>query len=217
MQPSHLDVKQKLRQRFLSAGLAECCSPSSDLIPDLCFQTDGTIVCVIILEYDHWADRQALLDSVMRASAIVGRSNRTYLAIPKGTASIVDAKPLRERGIGLFTYDLQNMDEALPARHFEVNRLLPGVAQVPISTNLQTELNELRIQFDLLEEVVQQLKKEVACAKERGIPKQDFLAVAPPNAVHETTNIDYLPAFIAGNPWVDLLSRRGREANTSAG
>ncbi len=217
MQPDSLDVRQKLRQRFLSAGLAECSSSMTDPKPDLFFQTDGATACVVILECDHWADRQALLGSLLRASALVGKANRTYLAIPKSTASIVDARPFHERGIGLFTYDQRNMDEALPARHFEMNNLPPSVAQAPISAQLETELHELRIQFDLLETVVQQLKEEVASARERGIPERAFPAVAQPNPPQGITIMNGLPAFIAGNPWVDVLSRRGREGSTIAG
>jgi len=217
LQANSLDVRQKLRQRFLSAGLAECSSPMTDPRPDLFFQTDGTTACVVILECDHWADRQALLDSVIRASALGGEANRTYLAIPKSTASIVDARPLQERGIGLFTYDLRNVDEALPARHFEVNSPPAAVAQAPISAQLQTELHELRIQFDLLEKVVRQLKGEVTSARERGMPETVVPALDQPNPPEGTTIMNGLPAFIAGNPWVDVLSRRGREGNTIAG
>lgn len=212
-----MDVRQKLRQRFLSAGLAESPPNGATPEPDLLFQADGAMVCVVILESARWADRQALLDSLLRASALAGRVNRTYLAIPKSTASIVDARVFQGIGIGLFTYDQRNVEEALPARYFQVIEHVHGGAADPISTRLESELHELRIQFDSLENVVRQLKQEIASVRETRSPERSVQTVAEPNPAQGISLAGSLPGFFTGNPWVEVLSRRGREENTIAG
>ena len=158
-----------------------------------------------------------MLDSLMRTSALAGRVNRTYLAIPKSTASIVDARVFEGIGIGLFTYDQRNVEEALPARYFEVNEHAHSGAADPVPTQLESELRELRIQFDSLENVVRQMKEELASVRETRTPERSVQTVAQPNPAQGISLASSLPGFFMGNPWVEVLSRRGREENTIAG
>ena len=212
-----MDVRQKLRQRFASAGLTEFPPNGASPEPDLLFQAEGVRVCMVILESADWADRQALLDSLMRASALAGRVNRTYLVIPRSTASLVDARVFQGIGIGLFTYDQRNVEEALPARYFEAKEHAYNATASPLSTQLQTELHELRIQFDSLESIVRQLKEELASVREARTPGGVVRAVPQPNSAEAIGLASGLPGFLTGNPWVEVLSRRGREENTIAG
>jgi hypothetical protein len=213
--PNSVDLRQWLRQRFMSAGLGE--SPTVDSqISDMLFQGEGMNIRVIILGESLWTDRQAFLNSIMRATALAGKSNRTYLALPKAAASLVDARLFHERGIGLFTYDHRNVDEALPARHFEMTTTALPQPEKGTADQLQNEIRELRTQVDTLERTVQSLSEELMSLR-RTSPRQESVdPYVPVRVLSTVTAPDDLPTFFAGNPWVEVLSRRGREESTIA-
>ncbi len=179
------------------------------------FQGEGTSVRVVLLEESLWTNRQAFLNSIMKASALAGKSNRTYLALPKTAASLTDAKLFHERGIGLFTYDHRNVEEALPARYFEITTMsLPQTDRVA-TDQFENEIQELRSQIDILERTVQGLSEELLSLKRVRPPEASTSSsvetLFPTHAPPSIAPIDDLPTFFAGNPWVEVLSRRGGE------
>ena len=207
-QPNLPNIRQKIRQRFMSAGLAESPVVDSGANPDMLFQGEDTSVRVVILEESGWANRQAFLDSIMKATALAGKSNRTYLVLPKSVASLTDARLFHERGIGLFTYDHRNVEEALPARYFE-NATVP-VRQTNEATDdrFENEIRELRTQIDTLERTVQSLSEELMSIRHTPSPVKTFPTTKILPTVAAAQN---LPTFFTGNPWVEVLSKRGRE------
>jgi len=204
-------MRQMLRQRFLGAGLVESALGDPSPTPDLFFQGEGTSVRVIILDESLWTHRQAFMDSIMKASAVAGKSNRTYLALPKTAASIADARLFHERGIGLFTYDHRNVEEALPARYFEMTTATVPKTDRAATDQFSDEIRELRAQIDTLERTVQSLSEELMALR-RGRSRAESLEMAPPaRALPPIAAADNLPTYFAGNPWVEVLSRRGTE------
>jgi hypothetical protein len=209
-QPNLLNIRQRIRQRFMSAGLAESPIIDSGANPDMLFQGEDTSVRVVILDESGWANRQAFLNSIMKATALAGKSNRTYLALPKNAASLTDARLFHERGIGLFTYDHRNVEEALPARHFEMATVAVRQANEAADDRFENEIRELRAQIDSLERAVQSLSEELMSLRHTSSPESvqtfpmadTFRPIAAP---------DNLPTFFAGNPWIEVLSKRGRE------
>jgi len=147
----------------------------------------------------------------MNATALAGKSNRTYLALPKNAASLTDARLFHERGIGLFTYDHRNVEEALPARCFETANV--AVPQTNEATNdrFENEIRELRAQIDTLERTVHSLSEELMSL--RRVPSApEPVEVFPSTRTLTTIDaVESLPTFFAGNPWLEVLSRRGRE------
>jgi len=175
------------------------------------FEAEGTSVRVVILDQALWADRQKVMDCIMRASASAGKVSRTYLALPKTAASVTDARIFQERGIGLFTYDQRNIEEALPARYFEVTNAFPHHVDDTTTSQLQNELRELRVEFAELEQAVQHLKEQLESSKEVFSPSRPAPAFTSRKQLPEVQVVASLPTFFAGNPWVEVLSRRGRE------
>jgi hypothetical protein len=157
------------------------------------------------------------MDSVMKASALAGKANRTYLALPKVAASVADARLFHDRGIGLFTYDQRNVEEALPARYFETATATRNEADETVTGQLQNEIRELRAQFDILERTVQQLNEQLAAHREISPTREPVRSPSPPSSLADIGVVHNLPTFFAGNPWVEVLSRRGREEATIAG
>lgn len=201
----------------MSAGLTESPASGPSPNPDMFFQGEGACVCVVILDQALWADRRVFMDSVMKASALAGKANRTYLALPKVAASVADARLFHDRGIGLFTYDQRNVEEALPARYFETATATRNEADETVTGQLQNEIRELRAQFDILERTVQHLNEQLAASREIRPTREPVRTPSPPSSLADIGVVHNLPTFFAGNPWVEVLSRRGREEATIAG
>jgi hypothetical protein len=210
-QPSLLNVRQRIRQRFTSVGFEESIVVDNGPSPDMLFQSGDTSIRVVILDEPGWANRQAFLNSIMKATALAGKSNKTYLALPKSAASLTDARLFHERGIGLFTYDHRNVDEALPARHFEMATGAVRQTREGIDHRLENEIRELRAQIDTLERTVHSLSEELMSL--RRVPSAPEPVDVFPSTPTLTTidAVESLPTFFAGNPWLEVLSRRGRE------
>ena len=182
------------------------------------FKGEGACVCVVILDHARWADRRAVMDSIMRASACAGKASRTYLALPKTAASLADAGLFQEYGIGLFTYDQRNVEEALPARYFEISDSAASLGEtVAAGGQLRNELRELHSELGMLQRVVQQLKEELASLAKSVASKEFVRTVAPHNSLQGVHVVESLPTFFSGNPWLEVLSRRGREEAAIAG
>jgi hypothetical protein len=152
----------------------------------------------------------------MKATALAGKSNRTYLALPKSAASLTDARLFQERGIGLFTYDHRNIEEALPARHFEVANVAFHETRLGADHRLENEMNELRAQIDTLERTVHSLSEELMSLRRIPPATEPVQAFPPTRTLTPIGAIENLPTFFAGNPWLEVLSRRGREETSIA-
>ncbi len=172
----------------------------------------------MVLEQVRWADRGAIMDSLMRASTSVGQVSRTYIALPKATASIVDARLFQERGIGLITYDQRNVEEALPARFFEINAAtFCRTGDSTHTGHFEKELHEIRAEFNSLQRIVQDLKEELACSRKIHAPQVPELPSTLGSTLSGVQDTNDLPSFFAGNPWMEVLSKRGREEPRRAG
>jgi hypothetical protein len=194
----------------MSAGLAESTIIDSGSNPDMLFQGEDTSVRVVILDESGWPNRRAFLNSIMKATALAGKSNRTYLALPKNAASLTDARLFHERGIGLFTYDHRNVEEALPARYFEMATVALRRTNEVADDRFENEIRELRAQIDALERAVQSLSEELMSL--RRMPSPEPVETFPAaNTLPSIAAADNLPTLFAGNPWIEVLSKRGRD------
>jgi hypothetical protein len=195
----------------MTAGLAQSPIVGTGPNSDMLFQGEDTSVRVVILDESNWANRQAFLNSIMKVTALAGKSNRTYLALPKSAASLTDASLFHEQGIGLFTYDHRNVEEALPARYFEMATVAASQPTMASNDRFENEIRELRAQVDTLERTVQSLSEELMSLRHMPSTPDPVEAFAPTRALRPIAAVDNLPTFFAGNPWVEVLSRRGGE------
>jgi hypothetical protein len=175
------------------------------------FQAEDTSVRVVILDESAWTDRQAFLNSIVKATALAGKSNRTYIALPKNAASLTDARLFHERGIGLFTYDHRSLDEALPAQYFQLPSMAAPQTSEVADLRFEDEIRELRAQIDTLERTVHSLSEELMSLRRAPStlePVETFASTRTPSLIPPSEG---RPTFFAGNPWLEVLSRRGRE------
>lgn len=180
------------------------------------FQGDNVCVAVVILDQAVWANRRVFIDSIMKASALVGKANRTYLALPKMAASLADSRVFHDQGVGLFTYDQRNVEEALPARYVETANATQQTDKAATG-QLENEIHELRAQFDMLERTVRDLSEQLASFDGMRSPGEQVRALSPASSLPTVAEVGSLPTFFAGNPWIEVLSRRGKGETTIAG
>jgi len=153
----------------------------------------------------------------MRASACAGKASRTYIALPKTAASLADAGLFQEYGIGLFTYDQRNVEEALPAQYFEISDSAASLGETVAAGQLRNELRELHSELGALQRVVRQLKEELASLTKSAASKEFVPTLTSHNSLQSVQGVESLPTFFSGNPWLEVLSRRGREEAAIAG
>ena len=210
-QPSLLHIRQRIRQHFANASFVESPVADDGPSPEMFFQGEDTSIRVVILDEPGWANRQAFLNSIMKATALAGKSNRTYLALPKSVASLTDARLFQQRGIGLFTYDHRNLEEALPARHFEMATAAVHQTREGVDHRIENEIRELRAQIDTLERTVQSLSEELMSLRRMPSASEPVESFPSTRALVPITVAESLPTFFTGNPWLEVLSRRGSE------
>jgi hypothetical protein len=208
---SLFNIRQRIRHHFESASLVESPVVDDGSSPPMFFEGKDTSICVVILDEPGWANRQAFLNSIMKATALAGKSNRTYLALPKSVASFTDARLFQERGIGLFTYDHRNLEEALPARYFEIATAAAHQTREGVDHRLENEIRELRAQIDTLERTVHSLSEELMSLRRMPFTPEPVEAFPSTRTLTTVGAVESLPTFFAGNPWLEVLSRRGKE------
>jgi predicted nuclease with TOPRIM domain len=91
------------------------------------------------------------------------------------------------------------MEEVIAPKIFEHHETI----QTP-QENLAEEIKRLRNRCSLLEQTVQTLASEITQLK--SIRPDQLAKVENIKTVH-----DDLPSFLKDNPWVDVLSKRGKE------
>jgi len=171
--------------------------------PELAF-TDGLSTTYLrILEKTKLQGRNGLLEAVVDSVSYTSVANKVYLALPKIYAASVDAAILRERGLGLIVFDTRGVEEVLPARLFD--HRLP-------ETRPNVDIEQLRRRISDLERTVDMLNHELSKIKFIRPMQLDLKSIQPgdPTTI-EPPNPDGLPSFIHDNPWVDILTKRGKE------
>jgi hypothetical protein len=69
----------------------------------------------------------------------------------------------------------------------------------------------------MLERTVQHLSEQLAASREMRPAQEPVRTLSPPSSLSDIGVVDNLPTFFAGNPWLEVLSRRGRGEPTIAG
>lgn len=164
--------------------------------------TDGrNVLAVKILEGSGLQSRNAVLAAGLAAQDLAAKANQVYLVLPKLQASIVDASIFQERGLGLLVYDERSMEEAVTARRF---------AHTSSQTDSSPDIEWMKSRIATLEKTVDKLASELSTIRTQHIESSRPPLHTPPTEL-QREQPSALPSFIMNNPWVDILSRRGKE------
>ncbi|MEM3044029.1 MAG: hypothetical protein QXV77_00880 [Candidatus Bathyarchaeia archaeon] len=198
--------QERIREYFLSRGYSED-PPDDGGLPSF---SDGIYrTAVKTLSLEDLEDRNMLLQSLLEAASKSGSHDKTYVAMPKLLASVIDGKTLKEAGLGLLIYDERSVEEAIPAR---TNPRRIQAEPTSMDPSMTRELQILKAEISELKETVEKLKRELNTLKgsvkplEGKIKEVEMRPEAPPPSPSSG-----LPSFFQDNPWLSVLSQRGRE------
>jgi len=177
--------------------------------PDLAFTDGRTTTYLKVFEKDDLEERNSLLQVALNAMSYLQVANRAYLVLPKVHAAIMDAAILRERGLGLIVYDSKGVEEVLPASLFEHDAK---------SAKPSADLERMKSRISALERTVETLASELSRIKSTKLEQPEARRTYPeiPASI-EPQKPQPLPSFLQDNPWLDILSKRGRESDQIAG
>ncbi len=178
--------------------------------PDLIMSDNTNRMYLKIIHKESLNERNKLLNSIMKSVGYLLEANIVYLALPKLYASILDGKVFRENGLGLLIYDDKGTpEEVIQPKIFPSKQVsTSNTGTIPIK--LMDEINSLKDNLQSLEIEVSMLKDLVNNLKSN----QKNIEVKPQIKkvqVEQRTDSTDFPEFMRDNPWVEILSKRGRE------
>ncbi|MEM2123283.1 MAG: hypothetical protein QXE79_06565 [Candidatus Bathyarchaeia archaeon] len=205
-------LQDRIREYFLSKGYSE------EDIDDGGFPSfsDGEYRSAVkILSLEDLGDRNILLQSLLEAVSKPGLHDKMYVAMPKLLASVIDGRILEEAGLGLLIYDERSIEEAIPAG-IKSQRI--QAVSAPVDPSITLELQFLKAEISGLRETVERLKREINVLREGVKPRleEEIKEVKMEVNVSSSSHFQDLPSFFRDNPWLSVLSQRGRESERIA-
>ncbi len=204
-------IEQLIREKIKNFFKEYSCIEESE--NHLIFKVGDSILSIEVLSGKEILDRNAILNSALKALAKFEYSNKVYLALPKVYASIIDGEILQNHGLGLLTYDEKEVKEVVPAKFIKKQ------SPLPLKENYEKKIEELKIElkklkenYMLLKSTVNTLKNEVEKLK-GGLIKEEKIHEVKPKPKLETPT-EGLPSFFKDNPWLEVLAKRGKEPET---
>ena len=168
---------------------------------------------VAILKNDAFIQRNKTLEIILTLTAQRGTSSLVYLAAPRLLGTAIDAAIFRSHGIGFIIFDERRIEEVVAPQPAQASR-----TQENSSYGVATELATLKSMYAEMERNIARLREELKGFQEmaRCVPNHST-TVEPINqqALLQSNSIftnqgAQLPSFFSNNPWLDVLSKRGR-------
>jgi hypothetical protein len=218
-----LPIEERLRHYFLAMG-AQPKAEANGSESGLSFNVGADMLHVAILKPADLVVRNRIIDTVLTLSSLRTSSTRfVYLAAPRLVGATLDASMFRAHGIGLLLFDDRRIDEAVPAQPAQI--IAPQTTPTGNESALVTELTSLKSMYGEIERNLAQLREDMRNMQRN--PQSANLShdqarpsvalsrepvFAPPLLTPPADN-GPLPSFFNNNPWLEVLSKRGRSEN----
>lgn len=207
-------IEQLIREKIKNLFKEYSCIEEGE--NHLTFKVDNSILSIEILSGKEILDKNAILNSALKAIQKFEYSNKVYLALPKVYASIIDSEILQNHGLGLLTYDEKEVKEVVPAKFIKKQLIVKEDYEKKIE-ELKIELKKLKENYIILKGVVDALKNEISKLKagliKTPLIKEEKITEVKPQ-IKQETSIGELPSFFKNNPWLEVLAKRGKEPET---
>ena len=206
-----LSIEERLLHYFLAMGAQQ--ELEKPVSASLSFIINNQKVNVVVAKSDS-PTQSAVIESILGLTSLRAASDQLYLAAPRLLGVTMDAAIFRSYGIGLILYDERRIDEAVPPQIIQPTQP-PSVLSSPDPSTI-AQLTELKSMFFQMKDTIAELREEMKVLQEApkgpSLPSTDIQHQAD---LHEepvlSRNAGQLPSFFTNNPWLDVLSRRGRE------
>jgi hypothetical protein len=212
-----LSIEERLLHYFLAMGAQQ--DPSTLSAPHaLTFTLGSDKVHVAILKHDAFLQRGSILEAVLSLVELRNSANQVYLAAPRLLGTTTDADVFRSKGIGLILYDDRKIEETVQPK--SVHNAQPEQVSERTDTLLVTEVATLKSMCLEMERTITRLREEFqnlqSKTSSKPLPRVPDSTFQPKSSMFDHTSkfvetSDELPSFFINNPWLEVLSRRGRE------
>ena len=206
----------------------------------LSFLVGEESIHVMVLKTQDLAQRNSIIDTVLKLSSLRNSYQNVYLAAPRLLGATIDASIFRAHGIGLLFFDERRIDEAVAPQRQEPR---PQMSQSSQDPGLVSELATLKSMYIEMERNLTQLRDDLKNLHEtprdgefspqlpqspQGVRPELVLApnMNQDEALHAYFSnnpadpppprggpLGGLPSYFSNNPWLDVLSKRGRTEN----
>ena len=219
---ANLPIEERLRHYFLAMGAQPKAEPNGSE-SGLSFNVGSDMLHVAIPKPADLVVRNRIIDTVLTLTSLRTSSRLVYLAAPRLVGATLDAGMFRAHGIGLLLFDDRRIDEAVAAQPAQIS-----VSQTAPTSNesaLVTELTSLKSMYGEIERNLAQLREDMRNMQR--IPQNANLPVEQvrpsvamsrepvfaPALLTQSADNGALPSFFNNNPWLEVLSKRGRSEN----
>jgi hypothetical protein len=177
--------------------------------PDMAFNDGTNLIFMKIFHVNEFQNRNALLDSILHSVLFTKEANKVYVVIPKIYASIIDGRIFQEHGLGLMLYDERIIEEVFQPKVFE--RQISEASPSIVPKEFFEEFERLKNRVFSLEQLVHSLMEELSQIKLKSKFKEVTPSIKPSKLEEKAQLNENLPSFLKDNPWLEILSKRGRE------
>lgn len=212
---ANLTIKERLLHYFLAMGLEYTLrTETPENVINL--ESGADHVCVLALSDQDALQSSKVIGAILTARTLQESSQLVYLAVPRLLGTSIDVATFRAHGIGLLLYDERRIDEALAAQPAKSGNQ-QSQADEKLDPAVLAELTTLRSMYSTMERTIAQLRDDF-----RALQHESETRLPPIGRIHPdimrtgegfnapNASSGTLPSFFANNPWLDLLSKRGR-------
>ena len=216
---ANLPIEQRILHYFLAMGAQQQEPPPNADSSSISFTVGSDKVTVRILTAEDMLQRNRILEVLLHLTCLRSANNQIYAVAPRPLGASLDAQVLRSQGIGLILFDDRRIEEIIKPQQVPAN-LQPHPCAPTMDPTVLSELASLKSMYTQIERTLEQMRSEFNSLKEgasnevsgfeRHRQKLDFEPIIDPpqppiNPPHEP-----LPSFFTNNPWLDVLSKRGK-------
>jgi hypothetical protein len=210
---TNLPIEERLFHYFLSMG-AQRVEPSPNVPPGLTLDLGSDRVQVAVLKSDAFLQRGKIIESIMNLLSAKEFVNQMYLAAPRLLGTALDVELFRSHGIGLLLFDDRRIDEAVAPQSFHAHQ--SGAGDQSHDLALVTEIATLKSMYLEMQKTLAKMNEDLKDFRENvgtmpSSPGPIHKLPVLPQEFKLSSSGSELPSFFTNNPWLDVLSKRGRE------
>lgn len=172
---------------------------------------------VVVLNNQDVIQGNKIISTVLSLASMRNSSQLVYLAAPRLLGASIDASIFRLHGIGLLLFDARRIDETVAPQALQPVTPLQQASQ-KIDPEIVTELATLKSMYAEMETSITRLREDLNAFQHESekFPRTQeptrpsTLLPAEPTFPGATVSNAHLPSFFTNNPWLDVLSKRGR-------
>lgn len=210
---ANLPIEERLVHYFLAMGARRT---ENAEIPhcNLAFLSGSEKIHVVLLNNDDITQRNRIIEAVLSLASLRNSSNLLYLAAPRLLGPSIDVAIFRPHGIGLLLFDERRIDEAIRPQAIQPSNPAPQAPNVDVA--ISSELAALKSMYAEMERTIAGLRADLNTHNREPEVQENGRESRPPSRLPEPVFIgrgvadSALPSYFANNPWLDVLSRRGR-------